>query len=67
MPKNKKGGSGHKKQAKKYNAPYSKSKTRLVKDKDEMYAKVISLFGNGMAEVLCNDEKKKTFDYSKTF
>jgi len=67
MPKNKKGGSGHKKQAKKYNTPYTKSKTRLVKDKDEMYAKVISLFGNGMAEVLCNDEKKRLLIIRRRF
>tara|TARA_B110000879_G_C11084340_1_gene476220 strand:+ start:169 stop:750 length:582 start_codon:yes stop_codon:yes gene_type:complete len=67
MPKNKKGGSGHKKQANKYNGSYTKSKVRLVKDKDEIYAKVTSLHGNGMAEVLCNDEKKRLLIIRRRF
>ena len=32
-----------------------------------MYAKVISLFGNGMAEVLCNDEKKRLLIIRRRF
>jgi len=67
MPKNSKGGSGHKKQASKYNGSYTKSKVRLVKDKDEIYAKVTSLHGNGMAEVLCNDEKKRLLIIRRRF
>ena len=67
MPKNKKGGSGHKKQANKYNVSYTKSKVRLAKDKDEIYAKVTALHGNGMAEVLCNDEKKRLLIIRRRF
>ena len=56
MVKNKAGGNRHKKMARKnVNAPVS-TKLRLAKEDGEMYAKVTKLFGNGMAEILCNDK-----------
>ena len=56
MVKNKTGGSRHKKMARKnVNAPVS-SKLRLAKEEGEIYAKVTKLFGNGMAEIICNDK-----------
>ena len=41
--------------SKNVNAPVS-TKLRLAKEDGEMYAKVTKLFGNGMAEILCNDK-----------
>jgi len=60
MVKNKKGGSKHKKMARK-NVQTSYEKLKLVESKSdqEVYGCVTKLFGNGMAEVLCNDEKSR--------
>jgi len=56
MVKNKTGGSRHKKQARKnVNAPVS-TRLRIPKEEGEILAKVMKLFGNGMAEVLCEDK-----------
>ena len=55
MVKNKTGGNRHKKQARKnVNAPVS-TKLRLAKEEGEIYAKVTTLHGGGMAEVICSD------------
>ena len=52
MPKNVKGGSSHKKQARKNNAPQSGlKKLRLSQDPCEIYAKVTKLLGNSMCYV----------------
>ena len=60
MVKNKKGGSRHKKMARK-NVSNNYESIKLVESssKYELYACVTKLLGNGMAEVLCNDEKKR--------
>ena len=56
MVKNKKGGKRHKRMASKNtHAPSAKAMLRKVVDEGEMYAVVTQLFGNGMADVLCND------------
>ena len=67
MPKNLKGGSRHKKQAKKHNIIQPKGKLRLAKEDGEIYAKVTTLFGNGMAEVLCNDGIKRLLIIRRRF
>lgn len=67
MPKNLKGGSRHKKQAKKHNIVQSKSKLRLAKEDGEIYARVVSLYGNGMAEVICNDCVKRLLIIRRRF
>ena len=67
MPKNFKGGSRHKKQAKKHNFIKAKSKLRLAREEGEIYAKVITLFGNGMADVLCNDGIKRLLVIRRRF
>ena len=67
MVKNKTGGSRHKKQARKnVNAPVS-SKLRLANEEGEIYAKVIKLCGNGMADVLCNDKVVRLLIIRKKF
>ena len=67
MVKNKTGGSRHKKQARKnVNAPVSK-KLRLAKEDGEMYAKVTSIYGNGMAEVLCEDNVRRLLILRRKF
>ncbi len=60
MVKNKKGGSRHKKMARK-NVQTSYEKLKLVESTcdQELYGCITKLFGNGMAEVLCNDEKSR--------
>ena len=59
MVKNVKGGSQHKKFAKKNftkeNAEQKKTRLMNPKEPCEMYANVIKLFGQGMCEVRCND------------
>jgi translation initiation factor 1A len=56
MVKNKKGGSRHKKQASKNTRDVSfNTKLRKAKADGEMYARVIKMNGNGMADVICND------------
>jgi len=60
MPKNVKGGSGHRSQAHKNTSGgggKSGGKTRLALDEYELYAQVTSLSGNRMCRVLCQDEK----------
>ena len=61
MVKNKKGGSKHKKMARKNVSSNNYENIKLVEstNKYELYACVTRLLGNGMAEVLCNDEKKR--------
>ena len=54
MPKNTKGGKGHKRGAK-TKQPFNKAKFRGMSEDGELFAKVISVHGNGMADVLCND------------
>ena len=58
MVKNKKGGSGHKKMARKFvkNNDYTSRKVREATDEDEMYAKVVKVNGGSVFEVLCNDK-----------
>jgi translation initiation factor IF-1 len=62
MVKNVKGGSGHKSQARKFaSTGVSKqtSKLRIVEEDGEVYAQVTKVFGNGMCDVLCIDEKTR--------
>jgi len=67
MVKNKTGGSRHKKQARKnVNAPVS-VRLRIPKEEGEILAKVIKLFGNGMAEVLCEDKVTRLLIIRKRF
>jgi len=67
MVKNKTGGSRHKKQARKnVNAP-SSTRLRVPKLEGEILAKVLTLFGNGMAEVLCEDKVKRLLIIRKRF
>ena len=55
MVKNKKGGSGHKKMARKFvNNNSGPRKLRKAKVKEgEIYAKVLQMYGNGMCNVIC--------------
>jgi initiation factor 1A len=58
MVKNVKGGSGHKSQARKNvvsTAEKHNHRLRLVEEEGEMYAQVTKDFGNGMCQVICND------------
>lgn len=62
MVKNVKGGSGHKSQARKNvvsTAEKHSHRLRLVEEEGEMYAQVSKDFGNGMCEVICNDNVKR--------
>jgi hypothetical protein len=61
MNKNTKGGKGYKKRAKKKKGKldFHTSRVRKSTDEAEMYAKVTAVYGNGMAEVLCNDNVKR--------
>lgn len=62
MVKNKKGGSGHKKMARKNVAPkggYNR-KLRLVKEEGEMYARITAISGGGHAVIMCADKKIRT-------
>lgn len=45
----------------------AKSKIRLAKENGEIYAKVLTLFGNGMADVLCNDGKRRLLVIRRRF
>ena len=70
MVKNKKGGSSHKKMARKHvnNSLNSRNKrTRLVKEDGEMYAKIIKIEGGSNFEVLCNDGKRRLLVVRKKF
>ena len=66
MPRNKKGGSGHKKMANKTGETDSKELV-ISRDKDELYAVVIKNYGNGRSEVLCNDGRKRLLNIPKRF
>ena len=62
MVKNKKGGSGHKKMARKNVAPkggYNK-KLRKAVEEGEMYARVTAMLGGGHARIICADGKERT-------
>ena len=56
MPKNTKGGSGHKRQARKHTSGgYQNNRTRFSADPLEMYAVCTKLYGQGHIEVMCHD------------
>tara|TARA_B100000795_G_scaffold98783_1_gene72547 strand:- start:2009 stop:2530 length:522 start_codon:yes stop_codon:yes gene_type:complete len=56
MVKNKSGGSGHKKMARKNVKDYGHMiKTRFPSNEDELISKVTKINGQGTCEVLCND------------
>ena len=56
MPKNTKGGSGHKRQARKHTSGgYQNNRTRFSADPLEMYAVCTKLYGQGHVEVMCHD------------
>ena len=60
MVKNKKGGSGHKKMARKNVKPtFIKRKLRKPEDPLEIFARVTSIHGGGHADVYCQDKKTR--------
>ena len=61
MVKNKKGGSSHKKMARKFvNNNSGPRKLRKAKLNDgEIYAKVLQMYGNGMCNVICSDNVER--------
>jgi len=60
MVKNTKGGGGAKKMARKHIGNGGSNRVlREAVDKDEMYAAVSKIYGNGMCEVLCDDGKSR--------
>jgi translation initiation factor 1A len=59
MVKNTTGGSKTKGQARKHITGSYSTKIRLSECEDELYAKVTSIFGNGMVEVICHDKNKR--------
>ena len=68
MPKkNTFGGKGHRKFANKNHNNDFKTNIRYSKDKDELYARVIKLFGNGMGDVLCSDKVTRLLQIRKKF
>lgn len=63
MVRNKKGGSGHKKMARKNVAPkggYTSRKLRLPKEEGEIIARVTAISGGGHAVIKCTDGKERT-------
>lgn len=63
MVKNKKGGSGHKKMARKNVAPkggYHNRKIRKPVEEGEIFARVTAIHGGGHAGILCADGKVRT-------
>ena len=63
MVKNKKGGSGHKKMARKNIAPkggYHNRKLRKPVEEGEIFARVTAIHGGGHAGILCADGKVRT-------
>lgn len=61
MVKNKKGGKGHKKMARKNVKPkYYSRKLRTVREDGEMYARILNMSGGGHATILCADKKERT-------
>jgi initiation factor 1A len=68
MVKNKTGGRNHKKMASKYAVEKEhRSTLRLAKEDDEMYGRVTTLYGNGMADVLCSDKVNRLLQIRKKF
>jgi translation initiation factor 1A len=59
MVKNTIGGSKTKGQARKHITAPPTNKLRYAESEDEIYAKVTAIFGNGMVEVICIDNKKR--------
>ena len=57
MPKNTKGGSGHKGLAAKHCNVKANARTRISVDEYELYGQVKSMTGNGMCIVFCQDSK----------
>lgn len=66
MPKNKKGGSGHKKMANKHGEVRTKELV-VSRDQDEIYAVVVKNYGNGRSEVRCNDGKTRMLFIPRRF
>lgn len=62
MVKNKKGGSGHKKMARKNvrTTSYVNKKVRKPQEDGEMIARVLRIHGGGHASILCTDKKERT-------
>ena len=59
MVKNKKGGSGHKRLARKnVKEQFAKRKLRKTYEEGEVYAKVTNVNGGGMFDVMCFNDKK---------
>jgi initiation factor 1A len=58
MVKNLKGGTGHKKLARKHENQSSKNKLRLPEEDGEVFGCVTNMFGNGMCEVYTNDNTR---------
>jgi len=58
MTRNNFGGTKHKKTARKNNVNNTNYGLRKSQDKDELYARAIKLYGNGMIEVLAQDNIK---------
>ena len=68
MPKNKKGGSGHKRQARKHTTGgYQNNRTRFSEDPLEMYAVCTKLYGQGNIEVMCHDGSNRLCVIRKKF
>ena len=60
MVRNKRGGSGHKKQASRHaKAPEKSFKLRLPKEEEEIIACVCKINGGGTTDIICNDGKKR--------
>ena len=67
MVRNKTGGSGHKKRASKNeNTPITRH-LRVPKEDGEILGKITRLFGNSMAEVLCDDNVTRLLIIRKRF
>ena len=67
MPKKGKGGRRHRKQASKHFQAPARANVRFAKADDEIYARVIKLYGNGMADVLCSDKITRLLQIRKKF
>ncbi len=68
MPRNKRGGNRHKKQARKGAGDAARrQKVRFASVEGETYAKITRVFGNGMADVLCNDGVTRLLIIRKKF
>jgi len=67
MPKNKSGGRNYKKLANKNTNSDYNTNVRYSKDKDEIYARVTKIFGNGMAEIVCHDNVIRLLQIRKKF